>query len=244
MRATVHHYLIAPDPFILFGADHLAGMGVSLILWIWLPWFAKNKLSRSMQDRVGVILGFIVMSNYMAWVLLEMIAGTFDIKLHLPFHLCRFANLAIPIVMIWKPDRLFQILYFWGMSGMFQAIITPDVTHGFPHFHYFRFLIGHNGMVLVLIYAIVVYGLRPSLKGLWESFVALNGFLLLAVGVNLILDANYFWICSKPPTASLLDYMGTWPWYILTAEFVAILHYFVAYAPFHFMRKGPTHDQN
>jgi hypothetical integral membrane protein (TIGR02206 family) len=128
------------------------------------------------------------------------------------------------------------------MSGMLQAMITPDVTHGFPHFHYFRFLIGHNGMVLALIYAIVVYNLKPTLKGLWESFLALNVFLLLAVGVNLLLDANYFWICGKPPTASLLDYMGPWPWYILVGEFVALLHYMAAYAPFHFIKKGSTLD--
>ena len=237
MQNTVHHYLSRPDPFILFGLDHIVGTIISIALWIGLPWYAKNKLTTSMQDRVGVILGFIVMSNYLVWLVLELIAGSFDIKLHLPFQLCRFANLAIPIVMIWKPERLFQILYFWGMLGMLQAMITPDVTHGFPHFHYFRFLIGHNGMVLALIYAIVVYGLKPSLKGLWESFIALNVFLLLAVGVNLLLDANYFWICGKPPTASLLDYMGPWPWYILVGEFVALLHYMAAYAPFLFIKK-------
>ena len=242
MQNMVHHYLSTPNPFILFGVDHIAGTIISIALWIGLPWYAKNNLTKSMQDRVGVIIGFIVMSNYLVWVVLELIAGSFDIKLHLPFQLCRFANLAIPIVMIWKPERIFQILYFWGMSGMLQAMITPDVTHGFPHFHYFRFLIGHNGMVLALIYAIVVYNLKPTLKGLWESFLALSVFLLLAVGVNFILYANYFWICGKPPTASLLDYMGPWPWYILVGEFVALLHYMAAYAPFHFIKKGSTLD--
>jgi hypothetical integral membrane protein (TIGR02206 family) len=120
---------------------------------------------------------------------------------------------------------------------MLQGAITPDVTHGFPHFHYFRFFIGHNGMVLVLIYAIVVFDLRPTLKGLWDSFLALNAFLVFAAIVNLILDSNYFWICGKPPTASLLDYLGPWPWYILMAEFIALLHYLVAYAPFYFFNK-------
>jgi len=208
-----------------------------LSLWIWLPTYSKNNLTKPRQEQLGIVLGLIVMSNYLVWVGLEAIAGTFDSKLHLPFHLCRFANLAIPFVMIWKKERLFQVLYFWGMSGMLQGAITPDVTHGFPHFHYFRFFIGHNGMVLVLIYAIVVFDLRPTLKGLWDSFLALNAFLVFAAIVNLILDSNYFWICGKPPTASLLDYLGPWPWYILIAEFVALLHYSVAYAPFYFFNK-------
>jgi len=237
MRETVRQYMTEPDPFIQFGADHIIGTIVFLLLWIWLPLFARQNLSKLNQKKMGIILGFIVMSNYLAWVILEILAGTFDVKLHLPFHLCRFANLVIPIVMIWKKDRLFQVLYYWGLSGMLQGAITPDVTHGFPHFHYFRFFLGHNGMVLTLIYAIVVYDMRPTLKGLWESFLALNGFLFLAAIVNLGLGANYFWICGKPPTASLLDYLGPWPWYILTAEFVALLHYLVAYAPFYFINK-------
>lgn len=237
MRDVVHQYMTDPNPFILFGLDHIIGTIVFLGLWIWLPTYAKNNLTKSRQEQLGIVLGLIVMSNYLAWVGLEAIAGTFDSKLHLPFHLCRFANLAIPFVMIWKKERLFQVLYFWGMSGMLQGAITPDVTHGFPHFHYFRFFIGHNGMVLVLIYAIVVFNLRPTLKGLWDSFLALNAFLVFAAIVNLILDSNYFWICGKPPTASLLDYLGPWPWYILMAEFVALLHNLVAYAPFYFFNK-------
>tara|TARA_B100000029_G_scaffold451597_1_gene476279 strand:- start:104 stop:826 length:723 start_codon:yes stop_codon:yes gene_type:complete len=235
MQELVHKYMIEPNPFIQFGADHIIGSVIFLILWIWLPLYSKENLSKNSQNRLGIILGFIVMSNYLVWVILEIISGTFDFKLHLPFHLCRFANLAIPIVMIWKKERLFQVLYFWGMSGMLQGAITPDVTHGFPHFHYFRFFIGHNGMVLVLIYAIVVLGFRPSLKGLFDSFIALNLFLILAAVINLVLDSNYFWICAKPPTNSLLDYLGPWPWYILIAEFVALLHYFLAFLPFYIL---------
>ena len=237
MRDVVHQYMTDPNPFILFGLDHIIGTIVFFGLWIWLPTYSKNNLTKPRQEQLGIVLGLIVMSNYLAWVGLEAIAGTFDSKLHLPFHLCRFANLAIPFVMIWKKERLFQVLYFWGMSGMLQGAITPDATHGFPHFHYFRFFIGHNGMVLVLIYAIVVFDLRPTLKGLWDSFLALNAFLVFAAIVNLILDSNYFWICGKPPTASLLDYLGPWPWYILMAEFVAVLHYLVAYAPFYFNKR-------
>lgn len=50
--------------------------------------------------------------------------------------------------------------------------------------------------------------------------------------MNLILDANYFWILGKPPTPSLLDYFGPWPWYIVTAAFFALAHFYTVYVPF------------
>ena len=199
--------------------------------------YAKKYLSVSWQNKIGVFIGFLVMSNYLAWVVLELVAGSFDVKLHLPFHLCRFANLTIPIVMIWKPERFFQILYYWGMSGILQGAITPDATHGFPHFHYFRFFLGHNGMILALIYAIVIYDLKPTVMGIWDAFLGINVFLLISIIVNWMLDANYFWISAKPETFSLLDYLGPWPWYILSSEFVALLHFVMAYLPFYFISK-------
>jgi uncharacterized membrane protein YwaF len=73
--------------------------------------------------------------------------------------------------------------------------------------------------------------------GLKNSFIGLNLFLLISFLVNLLLDANYFWIMDKPPMGSLLDYMGPWPWYILTAEFLALVHFGLAYVLFLLIKK-------
>ena len=216
-------------------------MGIVLffILVFSLPIISKKYLSTKNQNNIGYLIGILVGSNYFIWVILEILAGTFDVKIHLPFQLCRVGNILIPFIMIYKSDRVYQIIYFWGMSGVFQGLITPDIINDFPHFHFFRFWIGHNGMIIALVYASVVYGMRPKVESIKYAFIGLNIFLLMAVIVNLILDANYFWICGKPPMQSLLDYLGPWPWYILAAEFVALLHFVVAYTPFYILdRKG------
>ena len=176
--------------------------------------------------------------------MLEIIAGTFDVKLHLPFHLCRFANLALPFVMIYKNQLWFEIIFFFGLSGMFQASITPDIIHGFPHFHFIRFFIGHSGQVLAILYLVFVIGLKPRAKGIWISMIGLNIFLFIAFLANTILDSNYFWIRSKPPVPSLLDYLGDWPWYLVWAEGIALLHFLVVYSPFYFMKKRQSNGKN
>ena len=232
MFTFVNEYLKTYDQFELFGLSHWEAIFLFLLLVFLLPWYAKNHLNTDKQNKVGIALGLIVFINYPIWVLLEILAGSFDISSHLPLHLCRFANLLIPFVMIKRNYFVFEILYFWGLSGMLQGMITPDIIEDFPHFHYFRYFAGHHLLVVSIIYAVVVYKLKPTLNSLKKAFIALNVFLVMALFANLILDANYFWIMAKPPTGSLLDYMGPWPWYILTCEFVALFHFILAYLLF------------
>ena len=244
MRESVATYLKTYDPFILFGTSHIVSIVIAIFLSIFIPIFAKKRLAENSQHILGSVIGYLVMSSYLIWITLEIIAGTFNIRLHLPIHLCRMANLLIPFVMVTRSYLFYEILYFWGFSGMLQAIITPDIAAGFPHFQFFRFWLAHHGMIIALIYATVVYGMRPSFKSVWKSMLAINIFLLVSIIANISLDANYFWISGKPinemgeHVPSLLDYLGPWPWYILAAEFVALAHFLLAYIPFVFIKRG------
>ena len=237
MRSAVAEYLNNYNSFELFGLSHWTAILIFIFLLIFLPFYSKSHLSINQQKSLGNILGFLIFINFPIWVLLEFIGGSFDVKLHLPLHLCRFANLLLPFVMLRRNEFLFQILFYWGLSGMFQAIITPDIVQDFPHFHYFRFFIGHHLMIVALMYVIIVYKMKPTIEGLKNSFFGLNLFLVIAFLANILLDANYFWIMEKPPTGSLLDYMGPWPWYILTAEFLALAHFGLAYFIFILLKK-------
>ncbi len=240
MRSAVAEYLNTYNTFELFGPSHWAAIFLFLFLAIWLPWYARKYLSPTTQEKVGWALGILIFVNFPIWVLLEILGGSFDVKLHLPFHLCRFANLLMPLVMMKRNNFVFQILFYWGLSGMFQGMVTPDIVQDFPHFHYFRYFVGHHLMIVALIYAVVVYDMRPTLRGLKHAFIGLNLFLAISFFANIILNANYFWIMGKPPMASLLDYMGPWPWYILTGELVALIHFGAAYLIYLFIQKRMT----
>jgi uncharacterized membrane protein YwaF len=56
---------------------------------------------------------------------------------------------------------------------------------------------------------------------------------MAAVGlVNWALSSNYLFIAHKPETASLLDVLPAWPWYILWIEAIGAVAVLLLYAPF------------
>ena len=215
-------------PFIFMGYDHAISIAIFILLAFTLPYYAKNYLSERHQHILGSAIGSMVAVSYLSWVVLEIIGGTYSSKLHLPFHLCRTANLLIPLVLIFRSYLAYEIVLFWGLT-VIHAVITPDITQGFPHFHFIRYWLSHQLMIIAILYATFVYDIRPRKKSIYISFFSLLLFLLITIPVNLVLDSNYFWICGKPPVDTILDYFGLWPWYIVVSAFLALLHFYFFY---------------
>ena len=243
-REEVRTYMLSHGQFTPWSASHLWAMGISLLCIIFIPLLAKKHLNAQWQHRLGAAIGFSIAGAWILWTILELCAGTFDVRRHLPLQMCRFSNLAIVLVLVWKRQWWYEILYFWALAGMLQATLTPDLQEEFPHFMYFRYWIGHPGMILAIVYATVVYGMRPLPRHIMKAMLALNVLLLVAIVVNLSIDANYLFICQKPPTASLLDHLGPWPWYVLGAEFAALANFALAYTPWLFMDRRVTQRTN
>lgn len=231
-----YQYIHSHLTFTLFGTSHLIVLIMSLLICVFLPLYAKKYCSAETQLSIGKGIGWTIIISWICSVLLEIAAGTFDIKIHLPLQLCYFCNIIILSVVQHRSFKWFEVMYFWVFAGTLQATITPDLSHNFPHFGFFRYFIGHTGLILAIVYAIVVYEMRPNKHSIWKAFLATNVYLFAVSGVNYVLGANYFYTCAKPEKASLLDALGEWPWYIVRGEFLTLLFYVVLFLPFAFYR--------
>jgi hypothetical integral membrane protein (TIGR02206 family) len=128
---------------------------------------------------------------------------------------------------------IFELAYFLGVGGALQALLTPDAgVYGFQHFYLVQFFISHGSIITASAYMAIVEKYRPTWASIKKVFIWVNIFLVLVTVVNLLIDSNYLYSLHKPNAPTLLDHLGPWPWYIISAEGVSLVMFLLLYLPY------------
>ena len=222
--------------FVLFGSSHLLTMAVVFGVSVLLPLWVRRHCSERGGTQVAVWLGIIVLVHEVvkAWIRVSVYEHRFaDV---LPFHLCSTAIMATAVLMLSRNRLAYELTYFWGLSGTLQAILTPDLEEPFPHPLYLSYFFTHGLIILGALYATLVFRFRPFPRSMVRVYVitAIYCFAFI-LPLNYLIDTNYVYMRYKPAGASLLDYLGPWPWYMLSVAGLAWFFFAAAYAPFHVM---------
>lgn len=218
--------------FKAFSLPHIAALFVILLLNIGMVlWFKKVKDEKT-QKLFCYVLGGLLIFQEIVREVWHMSIGIFSLGRSLPLHLCGAAIILGPLMLIKKNYSLYEILYFWGFGGTIQALITPNCLWGFPHLSYFLYFISHGLIILACVYMTFVEKFRPTWISILKVFIVTNIYMGFIAIVNLLTGGNYMFICDKPETPSIIDYLGPWPWYILSLEGVGIVTFFIYYSPF------------
>jgi len=218
--------------FVMFGNEHLTVLILTVLLAVFLPLYAKKYLNESRQIALARGMALLIAFSVVFYMIVRVAHGHFDLKTDLPFDLCNLVGLVLPFLM-WNPSyRAHEILYFWILAGTLQGVLTPHLLDSFPTFSFFKFWITHSGLVIYTIYISVVFRFYPTRKSIMRAFVAIQVYALFMFAINYFVGSNYAYLMRKPPTASLLDLFGPWPWYILVLEALALVIFGLCYLPF------------
>jgi hypothetical integral membrane protein (TIGR02206 family) len=221
----------ASPPFILFGADHLMVLLMTVVLAVVVIYVAR---SRRYQRFVGVqnlVLALVLLWTYPAKLLTRYYTGMGIDDVRLPMHFCDWAAMAGVIALIWRKPFACELLYFWGLAGTVQGLLTPAIEIGFPHPSFGAFFLLHSGVVIAALYLPLGLGWRPRPGAFWRVLIFGQFYLLVAGVVDWVTGENYGFLREKP-NASLLDALGPWPYYIIGLQVVAALVFFLLYLPF------------
>ncbi len=223
------------QPLQHLGASHLGAMFVILSGCVLLLRTASR--TPEFHKQVARWLAAALLLMHPAEILISSLWGKLDRDNVLPLHLCDIVALLAAAALLTRKPLLIELAYFWGLGGTLQGVLTPTLPLDFPHAAYFRYFALHGLVVMAAIYLTFGLGHCPRPGSVWRVLLWSNAYLLVAGGVNALLGSNYGYTCRKPDQASLLDLMGSWPWYLATLEGLALGLFFLLDLPFRRQRR-------
>lgn len=218
-------------PFVLFGTAHLASLLVDLVIIVLI--FNAKGLSDAAKARVrwGMAIGLWTIES--SWHLWNVVNGTWTVDTLLPLHMCSVMIWLAGYMLVTKNETIYPFVYFLGIGGALQAVLTPESgIYGFPHFRYLQTFTNHSLLIMAGIWMTVAEGFRPTWKSLLRVMVVANIYMAIVFFINMGLGSNYLFINRKPDTASVIDMLPAWPFYIPFLELIGLVTFTLLYLPF------------
>lgn len=158
----------------------------------------------------------------------------------LPLDLCDLVVLICLWALVFPSQPAFELAYFWGLAGALQALLQPDISDnlGFPNWYYLEYFLGHGLIFAAVFFLMGAYRFAPRPGSWWRAVLLLNVYVVVVGLVDMISGWNYGYLCAKPRSATLLDYMGRWPIYLVSLEVLAALNFWLLWIPWRPIRKG------
>ena len=159
-----------------------------------------------------------------------------DLATALPLQLCDTAIFIAALALLLRTQLLVELTYFWGLAGTIQALITPDLPQHYPSFPFFQYYVAHGGIVTAALFLVVGLHQWPRRDAVLRVLAITIVYVVVVGAIDAATGANYLYLRSKPPSGSLLDLLGPWPWYVAWATLVGLALLLLLDAPFRWLR--------
>ena len=223
----------------LFAVEHLGAVAVIVATTAALVAAAKLRPGPWTTTAARALAVVLVSAELGWWIfLVASHANGSELLYALPFQFCDAAIFVAALALRLRRQLLVEVTYFWGLAGTIQAIFTPDLPQHFPSFQFLQYYVAHGGVVAAALLLVVGLGQWPRRNAfawviaLTIAYTAVVGLLDAATG------ANYMYLRAKPASATALDLMGPWPWYIGSAGLVGIALFVILDIPFRVLRRS------
>lgn len=221
---------VVGSPFQWLSLTHISMLfllvGIAVMLFI-----SRTKFSGK-RSIIRLTLACLLILSELSLYAWYTYTNTWDIVDTLPLQLCSISLFLSFFMLLTRNKFLFEVTYFLGIGGALQAMLTPELSYDFPHYRYFHFFLAHIAIILASLYMVWYEGYKPTIKSVWKAFASLNVIAFLVYLMNIATGGNYMFLAHKPSNPSLIDFLGPYPWYILSLEIVALVMFFILYLPF------------
>jgi hypothetical integral membrane protein (TIGR02206 family) len=222
----------------LLSTDHLAALTLTAVVCVALP-LAARAYPGPWTRLVSRALAILLILWVCAYHLVVAVRGEFEPGADLPLHLTDIVTIMAALALWSGLPLLFELTYFWGLTAALLAVLTPGLEsdEGFPSFFFWHYFVTHSGVVLAALFLALGLGMTPRSGAVQRIFLATLAWAAVAAAGNVFTGGNYMFLREQPETPSILDYMGPWPWYILTATLLAMALFVLLDLPFRSRRQ-------
>jgi hypothetical integral membrane protein (TIGR02206 family) len=220
--------------FHLFGAVHLSILAGIVLLAEVLTALQRRLGKKARWLRIGI--GTALLADSALWYAWQAWLGEPIFPAQLPLELCDATLLLVAIVLLTLHPLFFDIAYYTALGGTTMALLTPDLWEQFPSVATAQFFVAH-GLVVASVLYLAWSGLaRPRPGSVWRAMAAINIYAIAVGAFDWKFGTNYMYLAAKPQSASLLNLLGPWPWYIAATEVVALALFTLLWFPWRLRR--------
>ena len=117
---------MAPYTFYLFGVEHIISIILVIIFYVVFLGFNEKIGVKNNSDVFPIVLSFIIISLDISEDIVRYITDHYSIKKDLPLQLCNVGIYVAVLALLKKNQTAFELIFYWGLIGASQAILTPD----------------------------------------------------------------------------------------------------------------------
>lgn len=227
--------------FVLFGPSHGVALAATAAAAVFMVRLNRSRtVSQRMKQAANVILAATLVAGVCMDPLCTWLRYLSDpdeaAKLirenSLPLHLCDVVSFVLAYALIFRRQRWAELGYLWGLAGTLQGLLTPTLKYDWDSLEYYGFFGQHGGVVVAAVTLAFAAGLPPQPGALRRAMLHSWAYMAVICVCNAVLDTNYGYFNAPPDAASLIDFLGPWPWYLVSLQGVALLFFALLLLPF------------
>ena len=217
---------MTPYTFDLFGNDHILSIILIIIFYVLFLCFNEKIGIKNKSKIFPIVLSFIILSLDISEDIIRYITGYYSIEKDLPLQLCAIGIYVAVVALLKKNQIAFELIFYWGLVGASQAILTPDSDLFELKIFFIYSQTYHSALIFAVLWLVIKCNMRMQIEYIPRVVLITNLVVVVVSVINYLLDSNYMFLRVKPNSVSPF-LIGDWPVYIIMVQFFSIVIVFL-----------------
>ena len=217
---------MTPYTFDLFGNDHILSIILIIIFYVLFLCFNEKIGIKNKSKIFPIVLSFIILSLDISEDIIRYITGYYSIEKDLPLQLCAIGIYVAVVALLKKNQIAFELIFYWGLVGASQAILTPDSDLFELKIFFIYSQTYHSALIFAVLWLVIKCNMRMQIEYIPRVVLITNLVVVVISVINYLLDSNYMFLRVKPNSVSPF-LIGDWPVYIIMVQFFSIVIVFL-----------------